>query len=189
MRIISGKFRTRKLFDSKNLKTLRPTTDMAREALFNILFSAKFLREIKFSFDDCNFLDVCAGSGAVAFEALSRGAKKAVLIENNFEHFELIKKNCEILKLENEAKILRFDAAKLPQNSEFFDVVFIDPPYENSYLPIVNSLISNAWIQKDSLIVIEFKSKNKEILALEELLNKLEIRSYGSTSFGFFCLK
>ncbi len=189
MRIISGKFRGRKLFDSKALKTLRPTTDMAREALFNILFSARFLKEINFSFDNCNFLDVCAGSGAVAFEALSRGAKSAVLIENNFAHLDLIKKNSEILKVENDVKISRLDATKLPQNSEFFDVVFIDPPYEDTYLPIVESLIKNSWIQKNSLIVIEFKTKNKEISKIEDLLKTFEIRSYGSTSFGFFCLK
>ena len=160
MRIISGKFRGRKLSDSRDLKNLRPTTDMAREALFNILFSARFLKEINFEFNNCNFLDVCCGSGAVGFEALSRGAKSITLIDNNSDHIALAKKNAELLKLGNEAKILKLDARKLPKNNEIFDVIFIDPPYEDDYLGIVESLINQGFIANQTLIIIEFSSRS-----------------------------
>ncbi len=186
MRIISGKFRGRKLTDSLHLKkTLRPTTDMAREALFNILFSAKSLKEIGFQIVGSDILDVCCGSGAVAFEALSRGANSAVLIDNNREHLELAKKNAELLGIISEAKFLQLDVRKLPQNEKFFDLVFIDPPYREDYLLIVSSLLEKNWIQKKSLIIIEFETTNN-LSEISKMLNKVEIRSYGSTSFGFF---
>lgn len=188
MRIISGQFRGRKLADSRNLKTLRPTTDMAREALFNILFSARFLKETDFNFHNCNFLDLCCGSGAVGFEALSRGAKSVTFIDNNSDHIDLAKKNAESLKLENEAKILKLDARKLPKNNEIFDVIFIDPPYEDDYLSIVESLAVQGWIANQTLIIIEFKTR-RDINEIQNNLKLLELRSYGQTSFGFFISK
>jgi 16S rRNA (guanine966-N2)-methyltransferase len=188
MRIISGQFRGRKLIDSKNLKTLRPTTDMAREALFNILFSARFLKETDFNFQNCNFLDLCCGSGAVGFEALSRGAKSVTFIDNNSDHIDLAKKNAESLKLGNEAKILKLDARKLPKNNEIFEVIFIDPPYEDNYLSIVESLAAQGWIADKTLIIIEFKTR-RDINEIQNNLKLLELRSYGQTSFGFFTSK
>lgn len=185
MRIISGKFRGRKLADSRHLKSLRPTTDMAREALFNILFSAKSLREIGFNIVDANVLDVCCGSGAVALEALSRGAKAITLIDNNRAHLELVRKNLDSLQIVSEAKIIQADARSLNANSEFFDLVFIDPPYEDDYLAIIKNLLEKKWIVENSLVVIEFKTKN-DILEIENLLKKIEVRTYGGTSFGFF---
>ncbi len=188
MRIISGKFRARKQVDSKDLKTLRPTTDMAREALFNILFSAKFLREIDFEFYDCNFLDLCCGSGAVGFEALSRGAKSITLIDNNADHIALVKKNAELLQVGSEAKILKYDARNLPKNNQVFDVVFVDPPYEDNYLPIIESLIKQEFLTKKTLVIIEFKTQS-DISEIENYLTLLEMRNYGQTAFGFFLCK
>jgi 16S rRNA (guanine966-N2)-methyltransferase len=186
MRIISGIFRGRKLVESRHLKaSLRPTTDMAREALFNILFSAKSLRETGFNITGCNILDVCCGTGAVAFEALSRGAESAFLIDNNRAHLEVVKENIAAFKLEDEVKILQADAKNLMRNEKFFDLVFIDPPYRDSYFPIVKSLIDQNWIQKNSLVVIEFQT-NIGIAGVDDVLRKLDERSYGGTSFGFF---
>ena len=186
MRIISGKFRGRKLAKSDHLKSsLRPTTDMAREALFNILFSAKSLREFSFELNGANILDLCCGSGAVAFEALSRGAKSATLIDNNRAHIELTWQNAKLLEVDSEVKILQADARKLGQNNEFFDLVFIDPPYKENYFGIVQSALEKNWIQKKSLVVIEFNT-NSDLGEIENLLRKIEIRSYGGTSFGFF---
>jgi 16S rRNA (guanine966-N2)-methyltransferase len=187
MRIITGKFRGRKLADSKHLKSLRPTTDMAREALFNILFSAKSLREIGFNILGANVLDVCCGSGAVALEALSRGAKSATLIDNNRAHLELVRKNLDILGIVSEVKVIQADARNLNSSSEFFDLVFIDPPYEDDYLTIIKSLLEKSWIKEKSLVVIEFKTKNG-ILGIESFLKEIEVRTYGGTSFGFFVI-
>jgi 16S rRNA (guanine966-N2)-methyltransferase len=186
MRIISGKFRGRKLAKSDHLKSsLRPTTDMAREALFNILFSAKSLKEFGFDLNGANVLDLCCGSGAVAFEAISRGAKSATLIDNNRIHIAVAKSNAELLKVESEVKILQADAKKLGPNNEFFDLVFIDPPYKENYLEIVQSALEKKWIQEKSLVVIEFNTSS-DLGEIRNLLRKIEVRSYGGTSFGFF---
>lgn len=189
MRIISGELRGRKLVDSLHLrKTLRPTTDMAREALFNILFSARSLREIGFDLHGAKILDVCCGSGAVAFEALSRGAKSAVLIDNNRKHLELVYQNAEALKVADRVKIMQQDAKKLPKNSEEFDLVFIDPPYREDYDSIVESLVNQGWIQKKSLIVIEFDTMS-DLENISQFLKEVETRNYGKTAFKFLQLK
>jgi len=189
MRIISGEFRGRKLVDSLHLKkTLRPTTDMGREALFNILFSARSLKEIGFDLHGANILDVCCGSGAVAFEALSRGAKSAVLIDNNRAHLEVARQNAAHLKVEDRVKILQQDAKKLGKNSEVFDLVFIDPPYSEDYNSIVSSLVAQGWIQKKSLVVIEY-DKTSDLENISQFLKEVETRDYGKTSFKFLQLK
>ena len=130
MRIISGKFRGRKLTNCDELKTLRPTTDRNREALFNILQSAKFLKDLDLSLSECNFLDLCCGSGSVGLEALSRGAKKVCFVENNYNHLEVLRKNIELLKVENQTKILSENVKNLNVSNENFDVIFLDPPYD-----------------------------------------------------------
>lgn len=187
MRIIAGKFRGRILTKSDHLKSLRPTTDKNRQALFNILSSAKFIKEIGFEIEGSRILDVCCGSGAIVFEALSRGAKSAVLIDKNRIHLELAKKNSEILCVEKDVRIVAADAKILPKNEEFFDMVFIDPPYEEDYLKIVESLLVSGWIKKKSLVIVEFLTKkNFSEDIFSEKLKLFELRKYGSTSFGFF---
>lgn len=197
MRIVAGKFKGRSLAKSDHLKTLRPTTDKNREALFNILTSAKFVKEIGFEIAGAKFLDVCCGSGAVGFEALSRGAKSVIFIDNNLTHLELVKKNCEILQTQDCSKIMRADVKNvkkfLPKNYEFFDLVFIDPPYEEEYEAIINNLVESGWIaknstQKNSLIVVEFKTNHEFKNFLSQNFKLLDLRSWGKTAFGFFII-
>jgi len=183
MRIVSGKFRGRKLAKSDHLKSLRPTTDRNRESLFNILFSSGF------KFENAQILDLCCGSGAVAFEALSRGAESATLIDLDRKHLEITKKNSEILGVENQIEIICADAKKLPENKKFFDLIFIDPPYSQDYLPIIESLLQKNWIEKNSLIVVEFRSEKIESHSRCETLQIIDSRSYGETSFLFLKLK
>ncbi|MES2960753.1 MAG: 16S rRNA (guanine(966)-N(2))-methyltransferase RsmD [Pseudomonadota bacterium] len=188
MRIVAGKFRGKNLTNSDHLKSLRPTTDKNREALFNILSSGKIIKEIGFEIVDADILDLCCGSGAVGFEALSRGAKSVLFLDNNSTHLNLVKKNSEILKVENSIKILNADAKKLPKNDKFFNLIFIDPPYAEDYLAIMKSLEEGGWIQKNSLIVVEFQTATKpEDFALENF-QFLDLRKYGKTSFAFFGL-
>jgi len=186
MRIVAGKFRGKNLAKSDHLTSLRPTTDKNREALFNILFAAKFVKEIGFKIDGAAVLDVCCGSGAVAFEALSRGAKSAFLIDNSKEHLDLAKKNSLLLKVENDVEILSADAKKLPQNEKVFDLIFIDPPYAEDYSAIIKNLSEKNWIKKDSLIVIEFDATNEPKNFALENFKLLDLRRYGKTSFAFF---
>jgi len=187
MRIVAGKFRGRNLVKSDHLKTLRPTTDKNREMLFNILSSAKFIREIGFEINDAEILDLCCGSGAVAFEALSRGAKFVTLIDNSRIHLEITKKNAELLKVENQVEILWSDAKKLSECKKSFDLIFIDPPYAADYSLIIKSLLEKNWIQKNTLIVVEGKTFEVKKFNFENM-KLLEMREGGSTAFGFYMI-
>ena len=182
MRIIAGKFKGKKLAKSDHLEELRPTTDRCREALFNILSSGRVKESYNFELKDANVLDLCCGSGAIAFEALSRLAKSATLIDKNFQHLELAKKNAEILGVAHQTTFLNYDAAKLPENNQIFDLIFIDPPYEQDYQKILSSIAS--WVSDKSLIIIENRSSSNSI----DQSNNLEIleeRIYGQSRFTF----
>ena len=191
MRLISGKFRGRKLIDCEKLKTLRPTTDKNREALFNILQSAKFLKDLDFSLIDCNFLDLCCGSGAVGLEAISRNAKKVFFVENNYQHLEILRKNIELLKVENHTKILAENVKNLNSLNEDFDLIFLDPPYNENYQEIVENLLEKKYLKPQTLLVVEFEAKKFQIY--EEFFTKnfeiLDQRNYGISIFGFFKIK
>ena len=191
MRLISGKFRGRKLVDCEKLKTLRPTTDKNREAFFNILQSAKFLKDLDFSLIDCNFLDLCCGSGAVGLEAISRGAKKVFFVENNYQHLEILRKNIELLKVENQIKILAENVKNLNSLNEDFDLIFLDPPYDENYQEIVENLLEKKYLKPQTLLVVEFEAKKFQIY--EEFFIKnfaiLDQRNYGISLFGFFKIK
>lgn len=185
MRIVAGKFRGKNLAKSDHLKSLRPTTDKNREALFNILSSAKFVKEIAFKIAGSEVLDLCCGTGAVGFEALSRGAEAVVFVDKAPEHLALVKKNSEILQLENQVRILCLDAKNLPQNEKFFDLIFIDPPYAEDYLAITTNLFEKGWVNKTSLVVVEFQTGlEPESFALQNF-KLLDLRTYGKSSFAF----
>lgn len=183
MRIVAGKFKGKNLTDSSYLKrTLRPTSDKNREALFNILFAAKFIKEMDFSLQEADILDICCGTGAVAFEALSRGAKSALLVDKNSQHLEIAKKNAQLLGVENQTKFLLCDAEKLPNATIAYKLVYIDPPYEYNASELIKNLIEKNWVDKNSLIVIETAEINFEA----EALNLLDRRKYGKTHFSFY---
>lgn len=181
MRIISGKFRGRKLLKSDHLKGLRPTTDANREALFNILNSGKFLQEINFELVDSVIVDICCGTGAVAFEAISRGAKSAILIDNNKLHLDLARKNAEMLNVVEACQFLLGDVEKnlnLKINDESY-LVFIDPPYEKNFMGILENL---KIFPKNTLFVVE--TVDGEEFEMEGF-RLLEKRKYGKTVFLF----
>jgi 16S rRNA (guanine966-N2)-methyltransferase len=211
VRIISGKFRGRKLVDSSLLRDLRPTTDSNREALFNILTSGNFLNKINFNLNDSNVLDLCCGTGAVGFESLSRGAKSLTLIDNNNEHLLIAKKNAEILGVVNDCNFIKSNAKDLPIASDKFDLIFVDPPYQENYNLIINELSEKNYLSPNTLLVVEctnnYKIKNHNLknknISLDsqkkhDVLNGfnpeniahlnskiLDYRSYGNTGFYF----
>lgn len=182
MRIVAGKLKGKKLTDSSHLKGLRPTTDKNREALFNILSSAKFIREINFSLEGVNILDLCCGTGAVAFEAISRGAEAALLIDKNSQHLEIAKKNAKILQVENQIKFLLCDAEKLPNATKTYELIYIDPPYAHNASQLIKNLIEKNWLDKNSLIAIETAEINFDA----DDLQLLDQRRYGKTHFSFY---
>jgi len=176
MRLISGKFRGRKLVDCEKLKTLRPTTDKNREAFFNILQSAKFLIDLDFSLIDCSFLDLCCGSGAVGLEALSRGAKKVFFVENNYQHLEILRKNIELLKVENQIKILAENVKNLNFLNENFDLIFLDPPYDENYQEIIENLLEKKYLKPQTLLPANV------VVPVTANLEKPDVAEYASKS-------
>lgn len=198
LRIIGGKFKGRKLAKSDHLKDLRPTKDYVRENIFNILTANKKILETGFSIVDCNVLDVCCGTGAIGFEALSRGAKYVKMIEKNPLHVELVKKNQQILDAKDNVEIVHMDANRLSINSTFFDLIYLDPPYADNPISIVNNLIKNNWLQFGSILVVEVGAIAEIINLFEDrikngfIAKKLELlekRKYGSTVFYFIYCK
>lgn len=214
MRIIAGKFKGRKLANCEKLKTLRPTTDKNREALFNILQSPNFYQKFENNFSslkDCIFMDLCCGTGAVGLEAISRGAKKVIFVENNNLHLEVLKKNIELLALDSqniEYKILSQDVLKIKDNTDNANIIFLDPPYNQDYQKIIKNLLQNNFLQKkilpqnielnpnskgelSVLLIIEFDEKEykKYQSFLEENFLFLDFRKYGKSLFGFYVAK
>jgi 16S rRNA (guanine966-N2)-methyltransferase len=121
MRVIAGRFRSRKLKTVPGL-AVRPTPDRLRETLFSILSPR---------IDGAIFIDAYAGSGAVGIEALSRGAKHVFLIERNAQALSVIRENLDSLDITNEVTVLRGRAASLLADHPA-DIVFLDPPYEKT---------------------------------------------------------
>ncbi len=147
MRVISGSARSLKLKTIEGNGT-RPTTDRIKETLFNMINDRMY---------DCRFLDLFSGSGAIGIEALSRGAREAVFVENNKKAVSCIKENLKFTKLIDRAQIIERNAESAVAGlSGRFDVIFMDPPYDNEYEKKMLELISKSDIaDRDTLIIVE----------------------------------
>lgn len=169
MRIISGCYKGKKLF-TPNDDRIRPTSDRAREAIFNILFSS-----MEKTFSECRILDVFSGSGALGLEALSRGAIEALFVDINLG---LTKKNVFNLGVKN-ASFMERDARKLPFSLKKFDLVFMDAPYNKdlSY-PVLECLLRQGYLSDDAIIIVELA--RDEELKLTECFEVLDTRIYGA---------
>ena len=170
MRIIGGKFRGRVLAEFKG-DNVRPTSDRAKEALFNIL-SLK-VREAE-------VLDLFCGSGALGLECLSRGAKKVVFNDLSKDSIGILKKNLSALKIEREqeAVVYNYDfLACLDRVEKGFDLIFIDPPYAFDYgVPAMEKIVKRGLLNGDGIIVYERdRAFEGEIKGLE----KFDERKYG----------
>ena len=150
MRVIAGTARSLRLETIDTMDT-RPTTDRIKETLFNIIS-----RELP----DCTFLDLFSGSGAIAIEALSRGAKQAVLVEQNRKAVDCINRNLEFTKLKDKARVITGDwvAAidSLERSGLVFDIIFMDPPYGKLLeKQVLNRLASSGIVDKNTWIIVE----------------------------------
>lgn len=149
MRIIAGEFRSRKLSAPKSALS-RPTLDRARESLFNILGDRVW---------EADVLDLFAGSGAYGFEALSRGAVRAVFCDHGFEAVSAIRRNAQALQTGNRALILRMDWQRAIEKTAGlgcrFDIVFLDPPYDRDAAPVLRGLLAGGILAEGALIVLE----------------------------------
>lgn len=178
MRIISGKYRRRRFDVPKNIKA-RPTTDFARENLFNVLNNM-------IDFEDLKTLDLFAGTGAISFELLSRGASPVVSVEKHSTQFDFIRKVARELKDDNIIPIKGDVFKYISSSRESFDFIFADPPYDLPNLEEIPALVFKAGLLKpDGLFVLEHSRKND----FSELPEFDELRTYGSVNFSFFTLK
>lgn len=148
MRVIAGKAKRIPLDAPKGLAT-RPTTDRIKETLFNM---------INYELPDCRFLDLFSGSGAIGIEALSRGCKSAVFVEQDREALACIASNLKRTRLEGDAKVLAMEAAGalqyLKAAGEPFDIIFMDPPYRQGYGERVLRLLSESPVCTEATTVI-----------------------------------
>lgn len=150
MRVIAGTARRTQLKTPEGMDT-RPTTDRIKETLFNML--QPYICE-------CSFLDLFSGSGAIGIEALSRGAEWAVFLEQKDEPVCCIKENLKKTKLEDKAELVKSDVIvglkQLEARNEYFDIVFMDPPYNcNLEKKVLEYLSHSSLVDKDTTIVFE----------------------------------
>ncbi len=181
LRIIGGDLKGRKLQDSSSYHDIRPTTDRNREAIFNILDSGKFADF--FTLQESTVLDLCSGTGAFAIEAISRGAKKAICVEKNIKHVNLIKSNVEKLQISEKIAIFCDDFRRFNRVLEPLNLIFIDPPYKISIEDIDQDMLKNGLINDKTLLIVEYPSaQNFKNLQL------LDSRKYGGSIFSFYKL-
>lgn len=180
MRVIAGSARRLKLQTPSGRHT-RPTSDKIKETLFNI---------IQQEVPDCRFLDLFSGSGGIAIEALSRGAKEAVLVDNDREAGVCIRENIRHTHMEDRSRLMAMDALqavrRLEQVGTPFDVIFMDPPYGKGFEQrILPYLLSSSLVQEGTLIIVE-TSLETDVSYMVHLACKVErIKEYKTNRHVF----
>ena len=178
MRIVGGRLGGRSLASPKpGIGSIRPTSDRLRESLFNVLAHA-----YGDAVEGARVLDLFAGTSAMAFEALSRGAGFALLVDDGTEARGLIRENQMALGLAGFSRIFRRDATKLGPITGMapFGLVFCDPPYRKGLgEKALASARDGGWLEKGALIVLEEAADGE--IALPDGFEELERRAYGET--------
>lgn len=182
MRVIAGSSRGRRLAAFKGDR-IRPTSDRVREALFSIL------RSRMGSLDGCRVLDLFAGSGALAIEALSRGAASACLVEKAAASLDIIRENLERCQLQERATVLARDArqALAGLTAGSFDLIFIDPPYGQGLAVQAVIEIARLDILSENGILCVETAVTESLPATAGRLQSIDRRRYGSTMVHFYC--
>jgi len=183
MRIISGKFKGKKILEPKDLNT-RPLKDLTKESIFNIIqHSNKF----KINFENSEILDLFSGTGSFGIECISRGAKFVTFVENYKEILPILKKNLANLKLDSNYSIIEkniFDNLNLKEFEKQFDIIFLDPPYKEKNLKDVLLYLIDEKILKLGGIIIIHRHK-KQIDTLPNQIKILEEKRYGISKILF----
>ncbi|WP_319799091.1 16S rRNA (guanine(966)-N(2))-methyltransferase RsmD [Nitrobacter sp.] len=180
MRVVGGRLKGRNIASPAS-NAIRPTQDRLRESLFNILVHA-YANPI----DGARVLDLFAGTGALGIEAVSRGAKFALFVDNGAEARALLRNNVEALGLGGVTKVYRRDATNLgpAHPMEPFSLVFMDPPYGKGLADrALTSLREGGWLVPDALVVVEEAAA--AAFAAPDGYDELERRAYDDTEFVF----
>lgn len=182
MRVVAGAFRGKKLSAPPGITT-RPTADRVKESLFNILAS-------RIDFSEIRVLDICAGTGALGIEALSRGAATCCFVESDRSVAAILEKNLSAVKSAPRAEILVMDAVKglqsLAARGLSFDLVFFDPPYESGLYPRILELLDvRGLVSSGSVLVAECAVRNQLPESCGRL-KRIDRRVYGTTALELF---
>lgn len=178
MRIIAGSLRGRRLNPPQNLP-VRPTTDMARESLFNILNNYV-------DYEECSVMDLFAGTGAVSLEFISRGAREVTSVDINLQCTEYIKQEATRLSVRN-IHVVRADVFDLLKRANRkFDIVFADPPYALEDIAKLPDLVFEKQVLTDDGI---FVLEHPREYSFEEHPHFWQHREYGKVNFTFFAMK
>jgi 16S rRNA (guanine966-N2)-methyltransferase len=182
MRIVGGRHRGRRLLAPPG-DAVRPTSDRAREALFNILSHGP-LAASGLPFADAAVLDAFAGTGALGLEALSRGAAEAVFIERDRDALATLRRNIEALGESTRTRIMPGDATRPPRAAAACAVAFLDPPYRSGLAgPALAGLAAMGWLTPDALVVIEIGAR--EEMPPADGFALLDDRAYGAARLIF----
>jgi 16S rRNA (guanine966-N2)-methyltransferase len=176
MRIIGGKWGGRKLHPPTKMPFTRPTTDIAKEGLFNIL-------QNQLDFEGISTLDLFGGTGAISYELASRGAAQLTIVEKDPQMFAFIKKNIEDLRIEGvrlvQSEVFRF----LETCTQQFDFIFAGPPYALQTIDeLPRIIIQKKLLNEEGLFVLEHTPRNQ----YDDYPGFIRQRNYGTTVFSFF---
>jgi len=177
MRIISGIWKGRRIKELKGFHS-RPTTDFAKEGLFNVL-------EHSINIEDLNVLDLFTGTGNISFEFISRGAQSVFSIDSNFSSVQFVKKTSKLLNVpENKHHIAKLDALKyIYKTEDKFNLIFADPPFDYSEYEKLTLAINELNILKnDGLLIIEHFKK----VDLSDYSGYQKSHLFGNVCFSFF---
>jgi len=181
MRIVGGKHRGRRIAAPPG-DAVRPTSERAREALFNILAHGRFAPAPVF--EDARVLDVFAGTGAFGLEALSRGARFAAFIEKDRQARGSLAANIKALGEGSRTRLLAADATAPPRADGPYDLVFLDPPYRTGLAaPAPDALSRAGWLAADALVIVELAARGE--FEPPEGFMALEERRYGAGRLVF----
>ena len=185
MRVIAGSARGTRLAAPPGKHT-RPTADRVREALFSIIQS-------RFDLEDARVLDICAGTGSLGIEALSRGCAFCCFIESDRNALSALKKNLSKVRFDARADLFELDALKalnlLAARKDQFDIVFLDPPYaSNLYLVVMETLCNRSLLKVGGLFVAESDIRNPLPDHVGKFV-KCDHRIYGDTVLDLYTLE
>ena len=176
MRIISGSMGGRKIHPPANMPYTRPTTDIAKEGLFNIL-------QNQIDFEGLKTLDLFGGTGSISYELASRGAADLTIVEKDTQMFQFIKKTLEALQIKN-TKVVKSDVFQFIEScNETFDFIFAGPPYALTTIDeLPHKVFQKPILNTDGWFVLEHTPRN----AYENFPHFKMVRNYGTTLFSFF---
>lgn len=177
MRIISGKYKSKRIFAPKNLP-VRPTTDFAKEGLFNMISN-------EYDIETLSVLDLFSGTGNIAYEFASRGAVEILCIDKNYHCVSFIKKTAKELDFK-QLSVFKNDVLKyLKKYTKQFDVIFADPPYAIENIDeIVELVFRNNLLKENGVLILEHDGK----WDFSDQKNFVQHRNYGNVNFSSFKL-